>query len=85
MVREYAHSGTAALFQNRNSRRFTWSLVICQGSPGVGILHSSMTEDISVIFWKFPCEKMKECVPDGIELISLGVLSLASAHTTITL
>ncbi len=54
----------------------------------VGILHSSMTEDISVIFWRFPCEKMKECVPGGIKLMwvmSLGVLSLASAPTTVTL
>ncbi len=39
-----------------------------------GTLHSSMPEDISRIFRRFPCEKMKECAPGRIELVSWRIL-----------
>ncbi len=39
-----------------------------------GTLHSSMPEDISGIFRRFPCEKMKECAPGRIELVSWKIL-----------
>ncbi len=43
-----------------------------------GTLHSSMPEDISGIFRRFPCEKMKECAPGRIKLVSWRILIFTS-------
>ncbi len=37
------------------------------------LVHSSMAEDISGIFQRFPCEKIKERAPGGIAFTSVGV------------
>jgi hypothetical protein len=77
-IREYAHSGTAVfrLFPETQNIPEIYMVVISQGSPlpvlVFCILHSSMPADIFGIFQRFSCEKMKECVPGGIKLISLG-------------
>ncbi len=62
-----------------NWKRAFWLVFAKTGSIISG------TEDISIIFRRFPSEKMKECVPEVGWTHVLRVLTLASAPTTIIL
>ncbi len=71
MVREYARSGTEVFLHISEIRNFPGIyMAIWESLAYAGTLHSSMPEDISGIFRRFPYEKMKECATGRIELVS---------------